>query len=115
MKEKIQIAIIDSGVNSEHPIFSNSNPTIISDGKTRETNGCYGHGTAIYNIIRKVESFADITNFKLDYVEDGICEGELISVLIKIKNKYKFDLINLSLGISICENLDELYLECKDL
>ena len=50
MFKKIQIAIIDSGVNCTHPAFSNSNPTIIGDGKADETNSFYGHGTAIYNI-----------------------------------------------------------------
>ena len=115
MNSKIQIAIIDSGVTCHHPAFSNSNPIIISDGEAVETNSLYGHGTAIYNIIRKVNSIASIINFKLDHVENGICEGGLISILRKIKKEYNFDIINLSLGISICEDLDELYLTCKDL
>lgn len=115
MKKKIQIAVLDSGLKCNHPAFANNNPILITDRDVAETDSFFGHGTAVYNIIRKVESIAHITNFKLNYIEDGICEDELIYTLRKINNEYNFDLINLSLGISICDNLNELYLACKEL
>lgn len=113
--KKIQIAIIDSGINCEHPAFVDSKPILISTDEQNKFEDFYGHGTAVYNIIRKVENIADITNFRLKDVENGICENELINLLKIIKSEYKFDLINLSLGISICENLNELYAVCKSL
>ena len=112
---KIQIAIIDSGVNYNHPAFGESRPVLICDEKQADPNTFYGHGTAIYNIIRKIENIAEITNFKLHNVENGICEDELIDLLNRIKDKYRFDIINLSLGVSVCEKLDELYSRCLDL
>lgn len=113
--KKIQIAIIDSGLNYNHPAFINKNPILICEEEQYDPTKFYGHGTAIYNIISKVDDIADITNFKLDNIEDGICEDELIKVLKKIKKEYSFDLINLSLGISICERVDDLYSICKEL
>ncbi len=113
--KKIQIAIIDSGLNCEHPEFSDREPILNCSEDQMAPKDFYGHGTAIYNIIRKVGNIAEITNFKLNGVENGICEDELIDMLKRIKNEYEFDLINLSLGISICENINELYSVCTDL
>lgn len=113
--KKIQIAIIDSGVNCLHPAFVDKKPVMIYDGEETDSEGFYGHGTAIYNIIRQVEDIAEITNFKVNNIETGICEDELISLLMRIKNQYKFDIVNLSLGISICENIDKFYNICLDL
>ena len=113
--DKIQIAIIDSGVKYNHPAFRKRNPILICDEKQIDPNTFFGHGTAIYNIIRSVDNVADITNFKLRNVENGACEDELIDLLNEIKCKYKFDIINLSLGVSVCEKLDELYSVCLDL
>jgi uncharacterized NAD-dependent epimerase/dehydratase family protein len=112
---KNKIAIIDSGVNVKHPAFSKSKPVLICDEERYEVKNFYGHGTAIYNIIKKVEDIAEITNFKLNNVESGVCEDELINILTTIKNEYNFDIINLSLGISICEEIDRLYSVCKAL
>lgn len=113
--KKIKIAIIDSGLNCEHPAFSDSKPILIGGEADERASEIYGHGTAVYNIIRKVENIAEITNFKLDDVENGVCEEELVYILRKIKNEYEFDIINLSLGISVCENIDELYSVCSEL
>ena len=113
--KKIQIAIIDSGVNCFHPAFSNSKPVLVHDEEQINSKNFYGHGTAIYNIIRKVENIAEITNFKLSNVEFGTCENDLIRLLKRIKSNYKFDIINLSLGINICEKLEDFYHSCLEL
>jgi len=87
--KKIQIAIIDSGLNCEHPEFSDREPILICSEDQMAPKDFYGHGTAIYNIIRKVGNIAEITNFKLNDVENGICEDELIDMLKRIKNEYR--------------------------
>lgn len=112
---KIKIAIVDSGLNYNHPAFLNSKTDLVYDGEQTEPDEFYGHGTAIFNIIRRVEDIAEITNFKLDNVEEGIYEDTLVDMLEKIRDEYCFDIINLSLGISICEDIDTLYSICKDL
>lgn len=111
---KIRIAIVDSGVNCEHPSFSLSKPVLITNEKI-DINNLYGHGTAIYNIISKLGEQVDIVNFKLKDIEKGVSEGELFKTLKLINDKYSFDIINLSLGISICEDTEKLFQICDEL
>lgn len=112
---KLKIAIIDCGVNKKHPAFVDDNIVLISNKITSSHDTFYGHGNAVYNIIRKVSDIADITNFKIDNIEEGICEEELTDLLEKIYKEYKFDIINLSLGINTCIYLDRLKLVCNHL
>ena len=65
--KKVKIAIIDSGVNCLHPLFTEKKPAIAYNEADLPENECFGHGTAIYNIIRKADNIADIINFKLCY------------------------------------------------
>lgn len=114
---KIKVAIIDSGVKKEHPRFLND--LIIGFGYE---NGCViddfydtnGHGTAVYNIIRNLENL-EIINIKIPEIENGVSDTEIIGVLNFISEKVDVDIINLSLGLSICENLQELYSVCEKL
>ena len=76
MQDKIKIAIIDSGVRLDHPAFT-GNPPVLVDASGADTNEWTGHGTAVYNIIRKVADIADIINFRLVYNEQGVEETEL--------------------------------------
>ncbi len=60
--KKIQIAIIDNGVYADHVAFRKNKPIMVEfDQKISGDNN--GHGTAIYNIVKRVSSFADIINF----------------------------------------------------
>lgn len=114
---KIKVAIIDSGVEKEHPRFINDliigfgyeNGRVIDD--FYDTNG---HGTAVYNIIRNLEDI-EIINIKIPEIENGVSDTEIIGVLNFIYEKVDVDIINLSLGLSICENLQELYSVCEKL
>ncbi|MDR0636723.1 MAG: hypothetical protein LBF87_06560 [Treponema sp.] len=89
MEDKIKIAIIDSGIRLDHPAFAGKTPVVI-DTVPSVDGDLYGHGTAVYNIIRKVE--ADITNFKLPWREDGIEETCLLELLNKIDREYPVDI-----------------------
>ena len=114
---KIKVAIIDSGVKKEHPKFFND--SFIGFGYE---NGCItddytdtnGHGTAIYNIVRNINN-VEIINIKVGDIGNGVPDTEIIGILNYIYEKIDVDVINLSLGLSICENLQELYEICDKL
>jgi uncharacterized NAD-dependent epimerase/dehydratase family protein len=114
MQDKIRIAIIDSGVRLDHPAFVGKTPVIIDTAPSADS-GFHGHGTAVYNIIRKVEDIADIINFKLPWQEDGIEETCLIELLKKIDREYPVDIINLSLGVNVAEDYESLFSVCHSL
>lgn len=101
--KKIKVAIIDSGVREDHPLFKDKKPNVIRLNHF-STEGRCGHGTAIYNIIRKVEHIADIINFQITNEEEEIIEDMLIECLELIYNEYYIDVINISLGLSLCDN-----------
>lgn len=109
---KLNIVILDSGVNVNHPLFKNDKLDIINYSKN---NLIHGHGTAIYSIIRKVNGFSKIVNFQITNNDGTIDENILIDCLNMIYQNYNFDLINLSLGINLFERLDELEEICEKL
>lgn len=114
--EKLKVAIIDSGVRTNHPRFTGD--TI--EGFHFASSGCdsnfedvIGHGTAVYGIIREVASFCEITNIKITDRSDSVDETVLIGVLEYICEHLEFDLINLSASISICEQYERLNDVCE--
>lgn len=95
--EKIKIAILDSGVMKNHSHFCNDTITGFSlqGGEPQEIyNDEFGHGTAIYNIIRECRDFADIINIKINEIEDGVSENKIIETLYYIYNSMNVDIIN---------------------
>lgn len=115
---KIKVLIIDSGIyghkvfenDSINVLFDSSNPLIASHDPT------YGHGTAVYGIIRKNLDIAQIYSLHLRNVENGLSDNDLINALTYIFEKnICVDIINLSLGVSYCENKKELYDACQRL
>lgn len=101
------IVIIDSGLSDRYdekneiifPFCSESLvPKVVS-----------GHGTAIFNIINtKCSKFAEIINFRILNIESGVDERTLIDALLYINQNVHADIINLSLGISECDDLEAL-------
>jgi len=112
---KIRIAVVDSGVRLDHPAVQEHHPVVVRYSGLKEGEGDCGHGTAIYNIVKKTESFADIINFQITNQDDEICEDVLLSCLNTIKEKYDVDIINLSLGLSLCDDFMRLRQICNDL
>ncbi len=114
--KKYRVTIIDSGVNLSHPLIMNdeingfgySNGEIIDD-----VVDTFGHGTAIYNIIRNQCSSSDILNIKLYDIENGIDEDELIGLLSYILENINTDFIHMSLGLSIVNKYYELNELCQ--
>lgn len=106
MNEKISIVIVDSGVKKTNDYIQGY--SFSEKGISENFEDEYGHGTAIYSIIKKVNDFSNITNIKLDNIENG-ADGFLLEELLKyIYEKEKADIINLSLGVGVCDNLTSL-------
>lgn len=111
----ITIVIVDSGVNLNHKIFKDKFISSIefSDGKIAKCGtDDYGHGTAIAGIISRCDN-VKITMIKIKDIEKGIQEDTLISVLNYINMMNNVDIVNLSLGLNVCEDYNSLYNACK--
>lgn len=113
--KKIKIAIIDSGVRVDHPTLKKSSPYIIRKSGLKEGEGRCGHGTAVYNIIRKTEKYADIINFQITDRNEEIDDEALLTCLRSIREEYDVDIINLSLGLSVCNDIAQLHQLCDEL
>jgi uncharacterized NAD-dependent epimerase/dehydratase family protein len=112
------IIIIDSGVKISHKLFANHkiNGFAYSGDKTiNNFDDKYGHGTAIYGIISKCNDFCDITNIKVDGIETGISADELFGLLEYVYKNIDADIINLSFGVAVCDDLNGLYEMCNKL
>jgi len=114
--KKINIIIVDSGVRTNHPKLKNkvlSGFSMVNGMRVDGFEDTYGHGTAIYAIISKCENIANITNIKLTDLEHNVDEEELINVLEYIYEYMTVDIINLSLGITLCTDYHKLKKVCK--
>lgn len=112
---KVRIAIIDSGVRLDHPAINGYSPQIIYHSGLKKGEGRCGHGTAIYNIIKKTEPFADIINFQITNKDEEINKETLLSCLSVIRDEYNVDIINISLGLSLCDDVAMLRKICDEL
>lgn len=115
----VHCAILDTGVKVSHKEFvgkkisgfglqCNDTCKIIN-----EFEDTYGHGTAIFNILKN--SAANFCNIKLEMVEREMSDEQLICALNYIYDNCDVDIINLSLGVTVCEKKEELYNACKKL
>lgn len=115
---KIKIVIIDSGINTNHSQiigtdvvgFTYSGKEVLDDFEDT-----YGHGTAIFGIIRTVTDSADIINIKIPNIETSVLEEDLIRALQYVLDNCRCDILNLSLGINVCDDLVRLKKICDDL
>ena len=109
--EKINIIIVDSGVDTSHKRFQGISVigfTYQNGSLTEGFRDEYGHGTAVFDIIKSVSDFANIINIKIPNIEKSVCEDDLIHVLQYIKANLKCDILNLSLGINVCNHYNLL-------
>ena len=116
----VKVIIVDSGVKLDHNIFINtdiktyeySNDSVVE----YDFKNIYGHGTAVSGIVSKSRDLVSIECIRIADIEYGISEEKLIKLLMWIyKNKEAVDVINLSLGLNICENYVGLYDVCNKL
>jgi hypothetical protein len=111
---RIKIAIVDSGVRLDHPAWRENPPCVVRKSGLKEGGRC-GHGTAIYNIIKKTEKYADIINFQITNKDEEMNYDILVSCLCTIRDEYDVDIINLSLGLSLWDDITQLRQVCSEL
>lgn len=121
-KEIFDFIVIDSGLNTKHTkilpakykgihlMYDKQQRKIIEDSDIEDK---IGHGTAVFYTIWKENKDARILVIKLFDTDMEISEKLLIDSLKYISNKYQGKIINLSCGLSVCENEDELAKVCN--
>lgn len=124
MKGKgIKIALLDSGLNRNHSRIDTSKIVNYFHLRYKEIekeiiissdiDDKIGHGTAVYKIIESLVPEAEITIIKIFEDELTIDQTAFESIMQYIDNNFKFDIINLSLGVTECESSNNLYDICK--
>lgn len=116
MQDKIRIAIVDSGVLKKHPLLKDEKINgiqITGDGILEDIEDTYGHGTAVYQIISSAKLPVEIINIKLAGIENEVEEEVLLDALEYIEANMDIDVINLSLGLNVVEDINRLQTICK--
>lgn len=119
----VSIIVIDSGIDLKHQSISNYSFRGYSVGvsENRDYTICpgfkdeIGHGTAIVSIIKKLSPYSDITIIKAFDNDLNIEYEKLFFILDYIKNNMKCDILHLSLGINMCDNLNQFRTVCEDI
>lgn len=102
-----KIAVIDSGVDTEHPILAGKINSSDSRSYVTEEVGIgdsNGHGTGVAGIIAQVAPGAEMTIYKVIGAETGNSEWT-ISAVIQAANDGN-NIINMSLGTYKCEDVE---------
>ena len=113
----MNIAIIDSGTKDYENITKGYNFRVKGDNEIIIENNfhdTYGHGTAVYSIIKKYNEECNYYIFKVIDQNDTIDEKIICTALEYIFNNLDIDIINMSLGtVSLSD--DRMYNICKRL
>lgn len=113
----MNIAIIDSGTKDYENITKGYNFRVKGDNEIIIENNfhdTYGHGTAVYSIIKKNNEECNYYIFKVIDQNDTIDEKFICTALEYIFNNLDIDIINMSLGtVSLSD--DRMYNICKRL
>lgn len=114
----MRIVIVDTGVKLERKQFKR-NKFLGFGICNKEIKDDYidysGHGSAIYGIIENCSQSYEIINIKVFQSDEDIDEEDLIYTLNYIYENINCDIINLSLGLSICTNHKKLSSICEKL
>ncbi len=119
----MRIAILDSGVRTNHPAFIGKNIdgfsiSVDDDGnivKSEDFDDKIGHGTAIYYLINKLAPNSQIMTIKIYDTFNDIDQNRFEIILDYIKRKTKFDIINISMGIVMCGNTANMQKICDEI
>lgn len=121
--KNIRIAVVDSGISINHPVFKNYsiNPDSIAISEldnsivvNHDIDDNFGHGTAVCGIIHKLSPEAELIIIKIfDNAALQADESKLVFALNYIYDKIPCDIIHLSLGTTLPSS--ELYNCCKKL
>ncbi len=113
----VNVAIIDSGIDSDHPqIGPIAGGTQLSlDGRIitgGDFTDCAGHGTACAGIIRKKAPQADLFSIRIFDASLGT-DGRLLIAALQWAVEQQIDVVNLSLGTTDVALRDELQNACR--
>ncbi len=120
----VNIFVVDTGMNEEHPELLKYTSKIIdkfgiaAGKKSTDYRDELGHGTAIASLIlRHIGNCPDINivSVKIFTAEMHLNEYHLISALKYLSINYNPDIINLSLGINISEDISQLHKVCNEI
>ncbi|MCL2050246.1 MAG: DUF1611 domain-containing protein [Lachnospiraceae bacterium] len=118
----MKILIMDSGVHKEHPALTAEKFDgygLVYDAAKDKCNSTIdftdniGHGTAVYNLIRKNCMDANIKVVKIFDEDFEISEEAFICMLTYIYVHENPDILNLSLGLIFCNDIERLYSLCQ--
>ena len=117
----IKIAIVDSGVKTNHTAFvgdclSGFSLYVDTSGEVQrdETfNDNVGHGTAIYYLIRKltcdISESVYIDNIKIFFDDSQqLDQVSFEKILAFIAEHYSYDIINISMGLICCNGIEKM-------
>ena len=120
----MKVLILDSGLRVNHPSLvgiQTNGYSLVFDSETSTVRKIEsfedesGHGTAIYNIIRKKLPDYEIKMIKIFNSELSISEENFYCVLEYILHNENADILNLSLGLNLCTDFSRLYSICKEI
>lgn len=117
-----RIAIVDSGINLQHPLlaeyqFSGVGITAHDDHITitDDFTDKIGHGTAITSIIKKLIPDSEIFMVKIFDSELTVSDKMFMFALSYIADNVNCDILHMSLGMKMCNDLPELKAVCEKL
>lgn len=124
MKNKIKIALLDTGVNALHPYLKNSIKkcyVVVCEGTScridlieNNNNDNNGHGTAGASVIKKECPNIELYSFKILDLK-GICNLQLLETALSYIKHMDIKLINLSLAIMDRVNVHYIKKICEEL
>lgn len=113
--KRIKVAIIDSGYENETydgVYMSLANENFVFDKNVTDQ---LGHGTIVTNIIKDNTKNIDFFIVKLFNDEEEISEELLNSALEYLEKNIKPDIINMSIGLTFCDDIKTLFSNCQKL
>ena len=112
METKLKIAIIDSGVYHAHKdFFETKIYEITPSGSPVKSNVRNGHGTAVYNIIRK-ECAKGCELINIRAVESQEVDVDVLIRALNLAIELEVKIINLSLGVTVCLDMENFREVC---
>lgn len=124
MKDKIKIAILDTGINALHPYLIGNISSCYDIIQRKEhydiklsdnnNNDSHGHGTACASVIKSICSDINLYSFKI-LDKNGICNVLKLEETLTFIEKMDINIINLSLSIIDKIDANNLANICKRL
>ena len=123
MMKEYDVIIIDSGIDLKHEVFRNliiDAVQVICDDKrglqVKEQQSCtYGHGTAVASVIVNGNKNLRVLSINVLHSEYETDEETLVFTLNYILNNCTPSVINMSLGITCCEDKSRMCDVCSNL